>query len=233
MKDVTFIIPCYNASRNINALYASLASQTDRDWNAVFIDDMSTDDTAATLKALVKRDGRVRVIINDEKKFALRNIVEAARQEPKNVVAIIDGDDELCNDNAVGLLKAAHATPGMVVWTAHKWDINGMNISREMPQRVNPYQVPWVSSHLKTFDASLLDKVSDVNFKDHKGNWFERGYDQALFLPLLAVASERKYLNEVCYLYKINSCSVDDRDWAEMKQHRTINFIRSRGFVSG
>jgi hypothetical protein len=100
-----------------------------------------------------------------------------------------------------------------------------------MPQNVNPYQYPWCSSHLRTFDARLLDAISDDNFKDHLGNWFERGYDQALMLPLLATATARKYIPEVCYFYKIDSVSVNDRDWAERKQLGTVNMVRARGLI--
>ena len=147
-------------------------------------------------------------------------------------MAVIDGDDELCNNDAVKLLHKAYEDPEMdVVWTAHKWDINGLNISRKLPENINPYQYPWCSSHLRTFRASLLSEVPESNFKDHKGEWFERGYDQALMLPLLYRARKHKYLPDVCYLYKINSVSVNDRDWAEHKQLRTVNLVRARGFL--
>lgn len=227
---LTFVIPCFNAGPNLSDLLASLFEQNDKDWSAIFIDDMSTDDeTVHTLKGI--NDDRIKVIINTEKKFALRNIIETAKK-CDGIIAVIDGDDQLCNPNTVSLIKAAHAEPKSVVWTAHKWDINGMNVSKPMPDRVNPYQYQWSASHLRTFDSSLLNEIPDSNFKDHNGLWFERGYDQALMLPLLFKAHHRKYIPDVCYLYKINSCSVVDRDWSEIKQLKTVNFVRSRGYIS-
>ena len=100
-----------------------------------------------------------------------------------------------------------------------------------MPSNVNPYQWPWCTSHFRTFRASLLSEISDENFKNIKGEWFERGYDQALMLPLLYLTKNRKFIEDVCYLYNIESVSVNDRDWAEMKQISTINLVRSRGFL--
>lgn len=232
MRNLTFIIPCFNAAPNLESLYASLVNQDDEAWNAIFIDDKSTDNTADVIKSIESRDGRVTAIINDEKKFALKNIVEMVRSRPQiDIVAVVDGDDELCSNRTVSLIKEAHIELGMVVWTAHRWDVNGLNISKDMPQKINPYQHPWCSSHLRTFDARLIDNISDDNFKDHMGRWFERGYDQALMLPLLATASSRKYIPEVCYLYKIDSVSVNDRDWAERKQLSTVNMVRSRGLI--
>ena len=120
-----------------------------------------------------------------------------------------------------------------MVWTAHRWDINGMNISKPMPPNINPYQWPWCASHLRTFKSNLLKKVDDKNFMHPDGHWFQRGYDQALMLPLLFIAKKRKYISDVCYLYNIDSTSIpkDERNWCENKQHATINIVRSRGFI--
>lgn len=232
MKDLIFVIPCFNASSNLIPLFKSLQAQKNKLWKAIIIDDVSTDLTFKNALELSKADERITVIKNESKKFALRNIVEVARQNDA-IIAIIDGDDELCSENTVDLVMNAHENAGVVAWTAHKWDVNGLNVSREMPQKVNPYQFQWCSSHLKTFDSALLKQISDANFKDHLGNWFERGYDQALMLPLLYKATDRVYIKDVCYLYKINSCSIINRDWAEMKQIRTINMVRSRGLIDG
>lgn len=234
---LTFIIPCYNAAPNIHDLVQSLRAQSDPDWCAIFIDDCSIDETKEALKEAALSDNRIAIVIGTERMYALYNIVQASRTVAANadgderIIAIIDGDDQLCNTETVRLVKEAHSQQGTVAWTAHRWDINDMNISREMPQNVNPYQWPWCSSHLRTFDARLLDLISDDNFKDNKGVWFQRGYDQALMLPLLTVAKARKYIPEVCYLYRIRSCSVDDRDWAERKQLATVNLVRARGFL--
>lgn len=236
-RKLTFVIPGYNAEDNLQKLVASLKSQRDKDWQAIMIDDCSDDGGGLWREACDVHEGdkRFNAISNEKwgRKYALRTIVETCYEYVKDgIVAIIDGDDQLCNDDTVSLIKAAHDEPGVVAWTAHGWDINGMNISKEMPANVDPYSWPWCSSHLKTFDAELLKRIPESNFKDHKGNWFERGYDQALMLPLLSVCKKRKYIHDVCYLYNINSVSIDNRDWAEKKQLGTINFVRARGFLS-
>ena len=108
--------------------------------------------------------------------------------------------------------------------------INSINISRQLPD-VNPYEYPWVTSHLKTFRSKLLTEISNENFKDLDGNWFVRGYDQALYLPLLYKSRKRKYLDEICYLYRINSNSLKIREWKENDQLKTVKLVRARGFV--
>ena len=137
------------------------------------------------------------------------------------IIGTIDGDDSLCNENTVKLVLSAYEDGNDVVWTGHRWDINSLNISKDMPSNVNPYQWPWCTSHFRTFRANMLKSIKDDNFKDTAGNWFERGYDQALMLPLLSLTNNRKYIDEICYLYNIDSVSVNDRDWAEMKKIAT------------
>jgi len=233
---VRFIVPCRNIEKNVPKLLSSLLEQTSDNWRCVIIDDMSDDDTQMTILNYLTEnsiDSKISFHHNYVRKHALKNVIELSRphQDSNDVIAVIDGDDQLCNPNTVKLLLDAYSAGNDIVWTAHKWDINGMNISKSMPANVNPYQWPWSTSHLRTFRASLLKDVSDENFKDSKGEWFKRGYDQALMLPLLSLTTKRKYINDVCYLYNINSVSMPKRDWTEVDQLQTINFVRARGFV--
>jgi len=236
--NVVFIVPCFNAEKNLDALARSLISQENKNWMCVMIDDMSDDSTWEKMEEIASAESadgqKFLAIKNNIKNFALKNIVNTARiyQNREDViVAVIDGDDSLCNDKTVDILINEYEAGNDVVWTAHKWDINGMNISSKMPEKVDPYAWKWCSSHLRTFNPSLLSSITDDNFKDTEGNWFERGYDQALMLPIIKVSKSRKFVDDVCYLYNINSVSIKDRSWEERKQISTINLVRSRGFL--
>lgn len=228
-----FITPCFNASKNLTRLAKSVDPQQG-DWHHHIVDDMSTDDTCDTLTQHLS--SKRTLTRNIEKKYALRNIIEVARayqDDDDVVIATIDGDDQLCNDNTTRILQREYESGADVVWTAHKWDTNGMNISRPMPSHVDPYSWAWCSSHLRTFRSSLLRQISDDNFKDYKGQWFRRGYDAALMLPLLHLTSRRVYTPQICYLYNLDTESIplEERNWAERDQLSTINFVRARGFV--
>ena len=229
---VLFVIPSFNAQDNIEKLGNSLAMQKNEDWDAIIIDDMSEDKTYDVSSKF--RKDRFTVIKNTEKKYALRNIVETARSFSDMddvIIAVIDGDDYLCNENTVDLLISEYEKGHDVVWTAHRWDVNNLNISKPMPNNVDPYSWPWSSSHLRTFKASLLNEIDDKNFKDIHGNWFKRGYDQALMLPILKVSNSRSYIDEICYVYNINSVSIPYRDYEEQSQISTINIVRARGYL--
>ena len=237
-KNITFVSPTYNSSFQLKELYESLKEQTNKNWDWVILNDMSTDDTYKIAKEIESSDEleRITVVNHEEKKYALRGICEYLSYYSdfsEQIIAIVDGDDALCNENTVDIiLKEYNDNKNLdALWTAHTWDINGMNISTEIPGNINPYHYPWVSSHLKTFKVNTFKKIHEDNFKDLNGNWFERGYDQALYLPILHVAKERKYLNEICYLYRLNSNSLKVRNWKEKDQMDTVRLVRARGYV--
>ena len=238
-KTVCFVTPTYNASFHLEECYESLKEQTNPNWKWVILNDMSSDDTLKIANNIASSDERERVTVVNHvcKKFALKGIYDYLNNYAgfsEQIIAILDGDDALCNENTVDLIiREYNDNPKLdALWTAHSWDINGMNISRELPGNLNPYQYPWVSSHLKTWRASLLKSVNDTNFKNLDGEWFKRGYDQALYLPLIFKSRETKFLDEICYLYRINSKSVDVRVWSDKDQMDTVRLVRARGFIS-
>lgn len=235
IKEVIFISPMYNAKSHLKDLTDSLIEQSNPNWKHIMIDDMSTDSSWDYACEIIRNDNRFQVRKNSEKCWALKNVIKVAREYQDRddvIIAVIDADDALCNENTVDMLIKEYDNEVDTVWTGHTWDINSMNISKKMPEKINPYQFPWVSSHLKTWRASLLKQINDNNFKDLDGKWFKRGYDQALYLPLLFKSRQRKYLDEVCYLYRINSKSVDIRIWSDMDQMDTVRLVRARGFVA-
>jgi len=238
-REINFISPTYNASYHLKDLYESLKEQTNKNWKWFILNDMSIDDTFEIAKSIEKEDTRVTVINHKEKKFALKGIYDYLHNEYKlesenDIFAIVDGDDSLCNENTVDVILKEYSENLNLdaLWTSHTWDINGMNISKDLPGNINPYQYPWVTSHLKTFRLDTFKKILSKNFKDMDGNWFERGYDQAIYLPVLHLAKERKFLDEVCYLYRINSNSLKVRDWKEKSQMDAIRLVRSRGYIA-
>ena len=236
MKKVVFITPMYNASEHLPDLIQSMKEQTNDNWYCIIIDDMSTDNSFDVACKLTRNNDHFQIRKNQEKRWALKNVISVAREyqnDPDIIIANIDGDDSLCNENTVELLLNAYKDDKVdTVWTSHSWDINGMNISRVLPEGINPYEYSWCSSHLKTWRANKLAGICNNNFKDLSGKWFKRGYDQALYLPLLHVSNKRKFIDEICYLYRINSKSIPVRLVSEKEQMDTVRLIRARGFIN-
>jgi GT2 family glycosyltransferase len=90
MPTVSVIIPAYNAAATLPATLASLRSQTWTDWEAIVVDDGSTDDTAAIARQI--DDPRIRVLSGENGGQAIaRNRGLAVAQGA--LVAFLDADD--------------------------------------------------------------------------------------------------------------------------------------------
>lgn len=59
---ISAIIPVYNVEKYLTACMQSIASQTLTQWEAIFVDDGSTDLSGKTLDAFAAQDARVKVI---------------------------------------------------------------------------------------------------------------------------------------------------------------------------
>jgi len=96
VEKVSIIIPLYNREKLIIETLQSLYSQSYLNWEAIIIDDVSTDNSLNVVKTEAKKDGRVNVFIrNREPKGAptCRNIgIEKASGE---YVIFLDSDDIL------------------------------------------------------------------------------------------------------------------------------------------
>ena len=100
-----------------------------------------------------------------------------------------------------------------------------------MPDDVDPYKYPWVSSHLVTFRRNILDGVSDENFRDVEGNYFDTAGDQALILPVLYKSKKRLCLPLTTYHYNVELKKLSNECEETTYAHKTADFIRDRGFV--
>lgn len=62
MPTFSILVPVYNHERYVGAALDSLLAQTDPDWEAVVVDDGSTDGSAGIVDEYARRDQRIRVI---------------------------------------------------------------------------------------------------------------------------------------------------------------------------
>ena len=90
------IVPMYNVEDWAETTIKSVLEQTYTNYSCVIIDDMSTDDSVDVVKNLIRDNNKFSLIINQEKKYALQNIIEAIEyngRHDEDVIIILDGDD--------------------------------------------------------------------------------------------------------------------------------------------
>ena len=114
MAEISIIIPVYNAAAYLPRCLDSVAAQTFGDFEALIIDDGSTDCSADICGRYASRDGRFRII------SCARRGVGAARNEglenaAGRYVMFCDSDDYTAPDWAESLLDAARLHPSSLV----------------------------------------------------------------------------------------------------------------------
>ena len=90
---VSIIMPSYNCGRFIKESIQSVQAQTYQNWELLFVDDCSKDDTLQTLMGLKENDKRINVFQNMQNSGAAvaRNV--ALRAARGRWIAFLDSDD--------------------------------------------------------------------------------------------------------------------------------------------
>ncbi|SFC09469.1 glycosyltransferase family 2 protein [Tropicimonas isoalkanivorans] len=93
MPVFTVVIPFYNAGWSLPATLASLSAQSFTDWEAICVDDGSTDASNALIERISRADPRIRCVANPGKgPSAARNFAALTRARGR-YIAFLDADD--------------------------------------------------------------------------------------------------------------------------------------------
>lgn len=113
LPGLSIVVPARNAARFIGDTLASLAAQHTADFEAVVIDDGSTDGTADIVRGVAAGNSRFRLVAGAAKGVSVaRNAgLEAARGE---IVLFLDADDLLAPDALDRFAEALAAAPEAV-----------------------------------------------------------------------------------------------------------------------
>ena len=98
------IVPIYNGADNLGALVESVRAQSYDKWRMHISSDACTESYEKALEISERLDDdRINVYFTKKRQYTLKNIVQTITDNVPNsrsIVAIIDGDDQLCDNNA-------------------------------------------------------------------------------------------------------------------------------------
>lgn len=116
---ISIIIPVYNAEKTLCRCIDSILAQSLAEFEAIFVDDCSTDGSAAIIAEYARRDARIRLVSLKKNGGAgnARNVgIEHARGD---YLSFVDSDDTIAPDFLELLFKKAGETKAEVVRGAH------------------------------------------------------------------------------------------------------------------
>jgi glycosyltransferase involved in cell wall biosynthesis len=93
MPQVSIIVPVYNVRRYIDRCIVSILQQTQSEFEVIFVDDCSTDDSASAVQRFARNDSRIVFVAHDRNRGlgAARNTgISIARSD---YITFVDSDD--------------------------------------------------------------------------------------------------------------------------------------------
>lgn len=92
-KTVSIVVPVFNAQKCIADTIMSVLAQTYEEFELLLVDDSSTDDSREIIEEYAKRDPRVKLLDNTEKKSAAGARNTGIKAAAGRYIAFIDADD--------------------------------------------------------------------------------------------------------------------------------------------
>lgn len=220
MRDpaITVWVSTRNARCFIARCLDSLITQTFTDWEAIVIDDASTDGTQEQMLAHTWNDDRIRVILNATRQRQVGCFLQAFPQMRGAVIAELDGDDWFCSAEALAEIKAAYdaddqcdATSGRnrstLGFESTQW------IGETRPSRWGDLSASMCAPRTwrRSLQAQIMAEMPSVYCDSYGRHWQSAG-DVALFAPVLATA--RRIGSTVNPVYEINMNNPES-DWVK------------------
>lgn len=149
MKKISILTACYNEEENVELLYEAVKAQFQKlpeyEYEHLFIDNCSTDQTVAILKRIAKQDKNIKIIVNARNFGHIRSPYHGLLQTT--------------GDCTISLVADLQDPPEMIPELIAKWE-EGFSIVTcvKNKSKENP-----VMFFLRKMFYNTLEKVSDTN----------------------------------------------------------------------
>jgi len=220
------VIPCRNCGPYIEACLDSILAQDFSRWTALIADDASCDDTARRVKPYLS-DPRIAYRRADQRLYLMGNTVNAldlAAPAPQDIVAIVDGDDELL-PGALSAVFEKHDQGYDVVYTDMEISDGSPSIGGPLIPGVPVRAQNWCVTQLRSFKGYLWREMDQSLFLDDEGMPFRAAGDLSLYFPLIEAAGIYKtcFIPRRLYRYRVHeNCNFKARRAEQLANNRAI-----------
>ncbi|MDR2717113.1 MAG: glycosyltransferase [Treponema sp.] len=218
----SILLANYNNSSFLDDCLGSIYKQSYKNWEVIFIDDCSNDDSLGVINNYASKDNRIIVFVNETNKgcgFTKARCIQLASGE---ICGFLDTDDALM-PNALEIMVQKHtAHPDTAIVYSRRYhcsknlkirDISPDNTGKFVSQLATP-----LINHFASFKKKMYDQTTGID------TYMKRAVDQDLYLKL-----EEKgaviFIPEILYLYRhnINSISLSNNEYKAQAWHIYAN----------
>ncbi len=214
MNDVKFsiIVANYNNGHFFKDCCQSLIAQTEKCWEAIIIDDKSTDDSITLIQNLIKDDSRFRFYQNQQNMGYQKTLIKGIELSNAPLFARLDPDDALAPEAIEKSIEAHVSLPdvGLVYSNFTLCDENLLPVRVNYGKQIDKLDLSYLNfateiSHFASFKKSIYEKTSGIN------PFIKRAEDKDIYMKMCEVAPV-KYINNNLYLYRVHNQSLSSKD---------------------
>ena len=152
MKTISIVTPCFNEAENVEELYSRIQITLKAmpfNYEHIFIDNSSTDETVDLLKAIASKDKRVKIIVNSRNFGHIRSPYYGLLQAAGDAVIILASD--------------LQDPPELIPEFIHKWE-QGYKVVIGVKTRSEEFGLFYF---LRSLYYRILRNLSDVRLIDN------------------------------------------------------------------
>ena len=222
---VSIIVPVYNASAFLHETIKTVLEQTYDNWELIFIDDCSSDDSVEIIKKYQEKDKRIILVKNEKNSGAAISRNNGIKKAKGHYLCFLDADDLWNNKKLENQIKFMKENDCAFSFTGYEFaDKNGIPNGKKVyvPFKINYKKALknttiWTSTVM--FDMKKLFK-EDIYMPDVK-----RGQDTATWWKVLKKIPFAYGLNEILSYYRRTNESLSANKLTALK--RTWNLYRN------
>jgi glycosyltransferase involved in cell wall biosynthesis len=211
VRKVSILIANYNNGKYFEDCYHSLVDQTHENWEAIIVDDCSTDDSLEIIENLIKNDNRFVLYSNGTNRgcgYTKRRCAELATGD---FCAYLDPDDALFPNALERSLVEFEQNDEIIATYSQLIFCDEMMAPQKIFDKIRQIQndkyffnCPIQMSALFVFKREIYLKTSGINPN------LRSAVDQDLYLKLLEHGNA-KFIKEVLYKYRLHSSGISQQ----------------------
>ncbi len=216
MKIISVVVPCYNEENSLNDLYEIVKgifekSLTDYDFELIFADDYSTDNTRNIIRELCQKDSRVKAVFNLANFGFSRNVFSSFGEASGDAVFMMFGDMQ--------------DPPELLPEFVKKWE-NGSKVV--IGKKVASDEKAVMTLFRKAY-YDLIDMISDKKqIRDFNGFGL---YDRSFVNVLSEIDDLQPYLKTVVSEYSPAYDVVEYRHRESKRKKSNFNLYKNYDFA--
>jgi len=229
---ISFIVPVFNKEKYLKSLIISIQYQLIKEFEIIFIDDCSSDQSIKIINEFSSFDKRIKLIKNKENRGTLYSRIQGCLHSKGEYIIFIDPDDLVLKDglyNSYNYLKKNRLS--LVQFNSVFHSNNSLIFSTRYYKYENIIEQPilsyiffynYATKSADELNTALWDKLVEkktifktINFigAEYYNKFIQIENDVIILFSLFRVADSYQYINETGYFYFVNHNDSISNSW--------------------